>query len=185
MILKILLILVFVVIALAIFVATRPADFRITRSATLAAPSHEVFAQINNFHNWEAWSPWARLDPNAVYVYEGPTEGEGAKLSWSGNSEVGQGSNTLIESIPNKLIRIRLDFLKPFKATHTAEFSLEPEGGETRVTWSMYGRNNFAGKAVSLLMNCDKMVGGQFEQGLANLKEVVEPRSLPVSLPDA
>jgi len=163
-----------IVVLFVIIVAMQPADFRITRSATIAAPPEAVFAQVNDLHNWEAWSPWAKLDPAAKSTYEGPAAGVGAAFAWSGNNKIGEGRMTVIESRPNVLVRFKLDFLKPFKASNTAEFTFKPEGNQTAVTWSMYGKNNFLSKAVGLFMNCDKMVGGQFEQGLAQMNSVTE-----------
>jgi len=131
---------------------------------------------VNSLQKWEAWSPWAKLDPNAKVTFEGPTSGEGAKFSWSGNDKVGVGRQTIMESKPNELIRIKLDFEKPFQATSTAEFTFKPEGDQTLVNWAMYGKNDFMGKAVSLFMDCDKMVGPDFEKGLASMKAVVEAK---------
>src|SRR5713226_6692083 len=173
--LKIILIaLAVIVVVFVAIVAVQPSDFRITRSATIAAPPEAVFAQVNDLHNWEAWSPWAKLDPAAKSTYEGPAAGVGAAFAWSGNNKIGEGRMTVIDSRPNVLVRFKLDFLKPFKASNTAEFTFKPEGNQTAVTWSMYGKNNFLSKAVGLFMNCDKMVGGQFEQGLAQMNSVTE-----------
>jgi hypothetical protein len=166
-----LLILVVVIIAI---VAIQPSEFRISRSATIAASPDTLFAQVNDFRNWNAWSPWAKMDPNAKNTFEGPASGPGAIFRWSGNNQVGEGSMTIVESRPSELIQIQLDFLKPFKATSMGEFTFKPEGNQTVVTWSMAGRNGFMGKACSLVMNCDKMVGGEFEKGLANIKSIVE-----------
>jgi len=170
----ILIALALIVIAFVIVVAMQPSEFRIVRSATMSAPAADVFAQVNDFHNWQAWSPWAKLDPAAKSTYEGPAAGVGAAFAWSGNNKIGEGRMTVIESRPNVLVRFKLDFLKPFKASNTAEFTFKPEGNQTAVTWSMYGKNNFLSKAVGLFMNCDKMVGGQFEQGLAQMNSVTE-----------
>lgn len=112
------------------------------------------------------------MDPAAKNSYAGVPSGEGAMFSWAGNNKVGEGRMTLMESRPNELIRIKLEFLKPFQATNTAEFTFQPAGNGTQVTWSMSGRNNFMAKAFVLIMNCDKMIGGEFEKGLANLKDV-------------
>ena len=164
-----------IVVVFMIAAALQPADFRITRSATIAASPAVVFEQVNDFQKWNAWSPWAKLDPNAKNTFEGPPAGVGAAFAWSGNSEVGAGRMTITESQPNERIVMRLEFTKPFTATNTTEFTFKPEGSETAVTWSMSGHNNFIGKAMGLIMNCDKMVGGQFEQGFANLKAIVAP----------
>jgi hypothetical protein len=164
---------IIVVVFLAI-VAMQPSEFRIVRSGNIAAPAADVFAQVNDFHKWEAWSPWAKLDPKAKNTYAGAPEGKGAVFSWAGDGNVGEGSMTLMESRPNDLISIQLEFRRPFKATNTAEFSFKPDGNQTVVTWSMSGRKNFIVKAFGLFMNMDKMVGGQFEKGLASMKAVVE-----------
>ena len=166
-----------VVIGFVILVLTRPADFRLTRSATIAAPPAVVFAEVNDFHQWEAWSPWAKMDPNATNSYEGPPAGVGAKFSWSGNNKVGEGSMTITESRPSDLVRLQLESLRPFKGTNTTEFTFQPQDGKTLVTWTMTGKNNFIGKAVSLFMDCEKMVGPDFEKGLANLKAVAEAKA--------
>lgn len=167
-------VLAIIVIGFVILVSTRPADFRISRSAKMAAPPAKVFTQVNDFHNWDAWSPWAKLDPNANVTFGGEPSGKGATFAWSGNDKVGAGRQTIVESHPDELIQIKLEFEKPFKATNTAEFTFQPEGDQTLVTWSMFGKNNFMGKAISLIMDCDKMVGPDFEKGLASLKAIVE-----------
>ncbi len=172
--LKLILICLAAVIAIFLVVAAlQPADFRITRSATISAPPSAVFEQINDFQKWNAWSPWAKLDPNAKNTFTGPPAGVGASFTWSGNNEVGEGRMTITESKPGELVRMKLEFTKPFAATNLTEFTLKPEGNQTAVTWSMSGHNNFVSKAMCLIMNCDKMVGGKFEEGFANLKTVV------------
>jgi hypothetical protein len=171
---KILVAVAVIVLVFIVVVALQPAEFRVTRSATIAAPAPAVFAQVNDFHNWQAWSPWAKLDPNMKKTHEGAPAGTGAIYSWSGNDDVGEGRMTLTESRPSDLIRIKLEFMKPFAATNTTEFSFKPEGNQTLVTWSMFGTNNFMAKAFGLFMNMDKMVGGDFEKGLAQIKSVVE-----------
>jgi hypothetical protein len=152
----------------------QPSDFRYTRSITISAPASTVFAQVNDFHNWQAWSPWVKFDPAAKNSFDGSISGTGAIFKWSGNNKIGEGSNTIIESRPGDLIRIKIEFLRPFKATNTAEFIFKTENNQTVVTWSMFGKNNFMSKAMGLIMNCDKMIGSQFEEGLANLKSVAE-----------
>jgi hypothetical protein len=164
-----------ILIALGIIVAMQPADFRITRTATISAPPAVVFAQVNDFSRWQNWSPWAKLDPAAKSTFEGPATGTtGATFRWAGNNQVGEGRMTITESLPSDLVRIELEFLKPFKATNTTEFTFKPEGNQTVVSWSMFGKNNLIGKAMGLFMDCDKMLGGQFEQGLANMKAAAE-----------
>jgi polyketide cyclase/dehydrase/lipid transport protein len=158
----------------AVVVAMRPSDFRVERSAVVSAPAPVVFAQVNDLHNWDAWSPFAKLDPAAKQTFEGPRAGTGAAFAWAGNKQVGEGRMTITESRPNKLVRFRLDFLKPFAVTNTAEFTFTPQGDQTAVTWSMSGRQNFMAKAFCMFMSMDKMVGGEFEKGLAQMKSVAE-----------
>lgn len=166
--------LVLIVVVFSIVVALQPSDYRVQRLTTIAAPASVVFAQVNDFHNWDSWSPWAKLDPNAKNSFEGSASGVGAILRWDGNHEVGKGSMTLIESRPDSLIRIQLDFLEPFEGTSIGEFLFEEHDAQTVVTWSMSGQNNFIGKAIGLFMDCDTMIGRQFEKGLAQLKVVAE-----------
>jgi uncharacterized protein YndB with AHSA1/START domain len=152
-----------------------PADFRIARTTTMAAPAPAVFAHVNDFHNWRTWNPWGKLDPAMKQTYVGAPAGAGAVYTWVGNGKVGQGRMTVTESRPSELIRIKLEFLKPFAATNTAEFTFKPAGGDrTVVTWSMAGCNTFMGKAMSLVMDMDRMIGKNFERGLADMKSVVE-----------
>jgi hypothetical protein len=174
---KILIVVAALVVVFAVVVAMQPAAFRIERKATIAAPDSVVFAQVNDFHRWDAWSPWAKLDPAMKQTYEGSPAGVGAVLSWAGNKDVGEGRMTITESTPNTLIRIKLEFLKPFAATNTTEFTFTPAGDQTSVTWAMTGQNNFIAKAFGLFMNMDKMIGGDFEKGLAQMKTVVEATS--------
>lgn len=163
-----------IVIVLVIFVATRPAEYRITRTVAMAAPAAVVFAQVDDFHKWAAWSPWEKIDPAFKKTFEGAAAGTGAIYSWVGNSKVGAGRMTIMESRPGEFIRIKLEFLKPFKATNNTEYTFKSEGSKTVVTWSMTGHNNFIFKAARLFMNMDKMLGSQFEQGLAQMKSVSE-----------
>ena len=163
-----------IVVGLVIVVAMQPSEFRVARSATMSAPASAVFAQVNDFHKWEAWNPWGKIDPAMKQTYEGAPAGIGAIYTWIGNNKVGQGRMTLTESRPSDLIRIKMEFLKPFAGTNIAEFTFKPAGNQTAVTWSMTGKNNFMAKAIHLFMNMDKMIGGQFETGLAQMKSIVE-----------
>lgn len=171
---KILMGIIVLLAVLAGYVAIQPEDFGVSRTAMIPAPAPAVFEQVNNLRNWHAWSPWARLDPNAKETFEGPEAGTGASMAWAGNSDVGEGKMTITESRLNEYVAFRLDFIKPFEATNTAEFTFEPKGNETMVTWSMQGRKDFMGKAMGLVFNCQKMVGDQFEQGFENLKAVLQ-----------
>ena len=170
----ILLALALVAILLLVVIAGQPDDFKLTRETKIAAPREKIFPHVNDLRAWEAWSPWAKLDPNAKNSFEGPASGVGAAMAWSGNKKVGEGRMTITESQVNELIGFRLDFVRPFKATNTAEFAFRAEGNQTRVTWSMAGQSNFFFKIFGLLMNCEQMAGKDFEKGLASLKAVAE-----------
>jgi uncharacterized protein YndB with AHSA1/START domain len=170
----ILITLVVIVVVFIVVASMQPSEFSVTRTATISAPPPAVFAQVNDLHKWEEWSPWAKRDPAAKKTYEGPSAGTGAIYRWAGNKEVGEGSLTITESRPNDLIRMKLEFLKPFQATNTVEFTFKPQGDQTLVTWTMMGKNNFIAKVLHLFMDMDKMVGGDFEKGLAQMKSVVE-----------
>jgi hypothetical protein len=174
MLIKIVIGLAVVGVGVAAVVATRPSEFRVVRSTTIAAPAPVIFAQVNDFHRWDAWNPWAKVDPAMKQTYEGAPAGVGAVYTWAGNREAGEGRMTIIESRPNDLIRVRLEFLKPFAGTSIATFTFKPEGAGTLVTWSMAGENNFIAKAVHLVMDMDRMIGGNFEKGLAQMKTVAE-----------
>ena len=170
----ILIILAVIVIVFVVVVAMQPSEFRVARSSMMSAPAPAVFAQVNDFHKWEAWNPWGKIDPAMKQTYEGAPAGAGAIYSWVGNNQVGEGRMTMTESRPSDLIRIKMEFYKPFAATSTAEFTFKPAGNQTAVTWSMTGNNNLMAKAIHLFMNMDKMIGGQFEKGLASMKSIVE-----------
>jgi hypothetical protein len=179
-------VIVVVVAVLAIVIAMQPSTFHIERSLTMSAPPDKVFAQVNDFHNWDAWSPWLEEDPNAKGTYEGPSSGEGAKFIWAGNNQVGEGSMTILESQPHEHIRIKLDFLKPMEGTATSDFTFQPAGDETNVTWSMDGTNNFIAKAMCLLLfDMDEMIGRKYEEGLASMKEIVEAATAESATPEA
>ena len=169
LILKILLSLVAVIVVFLIVAATRPASFRVERSATLAASPAALFEQVNDLRKFTVWNPFMKLDPNVKNTFSGPDSGVGAVCSWEGNSDIGAGSCTIIESKPGELVRCRMDWKRPLEGTSTVDFIFKPEGDKTVVTWAMYGKNNFMGKVVSLFMDSEKMCGPQFEQGLVNL----------------
>ena len=144
---KILFGLAVLIVAFVIVVATRPADFRVSRSASIPAAPDVVFPHINDLKKWQEWSPWAKMDPNCKTAFEGPIAGGGAKFSWNGNSDVGVGSMTITESKPPELVRIKLAFLKPMEGVSDVVFTLKPEGGGTLVTWQMDSKNGFMAKA--------------------------------------
>jgi len=172
MIKKILVGLLVVIVIFLIVVALRPADFRVERSLTIAAPAQTLFEQVNDHHKFAVWNPFLKLDPNVKNTFSGPDSGVGAVCAWDGNKDIVSGSSTTTESKPGELVRMRMDWLRPMTGVATVDFTFKPDGDKTVVTWAMYGKNGFMGKAVSLFMDCDKMVGPQFEQGLADLGKV-------------
>ncbi|WP_164018906.1 SRPBCC family protein [Pyxidicoccus trucidator] len=155
-------------------IATRPVEYSVQRSATLPVPVDAAFAVVNDLRRWEEWSPWEKLDPQQKTTYSGAESGTGAVVAWSGNDQVGEGQMTIQESKANELVRIKLDFIKPFSSTSTTTFAFKPAEGGTEVVWTMAGTNDFMGKAFSLFMDMDKMVGGDFERGLASMKTAAE-----------
>jgi uncharacterized protein YndB with AHSA1/START domain len=163
-----------VLAVLAVVIATRPGEFRVERSTTIAAPVDVVFPLINDFHQWAKWSPWEKRDLNMKKTFEGAPSGTGAVYAWTGNDQVGEGRMTLTDSKPNERVLIKLEFIKPFAATNQTEFTLSPAAGTTGVTWAMSGNKNFMSKAFSLVMNMDKMIGGDFDKGLVQLKQQAE-----------
>jgi hypothetical protein len=171
---KVLIALAAIVAIFLIVVALQAADFRVERTAIIAAPQADVFAQVNDFHKWDAWSPWAKLDPDAKVTFEGPQSGQGTVMAWAGNDKVGEGKMTLIESKPNEALKIKVDFVKPFEGTANSSFTFKPDGNQTPVTWSMEGHHNFIEKAFCLVTNGKEMIGDNLEKGLAQLKTVAE-----------
>ena len=161
-----------VIILFLNYAATRPADFRVQRSATLSASPAALFEHVNNHHKFIVWNPFMKLDPNVKVAYDGPQSGVGAVCSWDGNKDVGAGSCTIIESKPGELVRCQMDWKRPMEGTATVDFTFKPEGDKTVVTWAMYGKNNFMGKVTSMFFDCDKMCGPQCEKGLADLGAV-------------
>src|SRR5439155_5457104 len=146
-----------IMVILLIVVAMQAADFRYARSATIAAPPAVIFPHVNDFKKMDVWSPWLKFDPNVKITHEGPPSGNGAIESWEGNKNVGAGRMTVIESRPNELIRLKLEFFRPFAATNTGELPFRPEGSGTTGTWAMTGKRTFMTKAMGLFMNFDKM----------------------------
>lgn len=163
-----------IIAGVLIYAATRPDSFRIERSATIKAPREKIFALVNEFKFWTAWSPWEKIDPALKRSYAGPASGKGASYAWEGNKDVGSGRMEITESATPSKIVIRLDFLKPFEAHNTAEFTFVRQGDATTVTWAMHGPSPYLSKLIGLVFNMDRVVGGMFEQGLANLKKSSE-----------
>lgn len=162
-----------VVPALLALIATRPPSFRIARSTTIAAPAEVVFAQIEDLHGWEQWSPFENSDMTMSKAYAGPRAGVGASFHFVGK-KIGEGRMTITESTPHQRVCVKAEFMRPFAATNQIEFTVTRVPAGVGVTWAMSGSNTFAGKAISLVVNMDRMVGKDFEQGLANLKRLSE-----------
>lgn len=165
-------------ISFLIYASTRPDTFRYARTTTINARPEAIFPLINNYNNWPQWSPYEHRDPNMKRTFEGPIAGVGAIYKWNGNKNVGSGRMETIDTAPNR-ITVKLDFYAPFKANNIAEFTLEPRGAGTEVTWAMRGPVPLIGKVMGLLIDCDKMCGKDFEAGLASMKAVAEGKQLP------
>jgi hypothetical protein len=166
-------ILAVVVAGVLIYAATKPDSFRVERSIAIKAPSERILAQIGDLHGWAAWSPYEKKDPDMKRTFSGAKTGRGAVYEWDGNKNVGQGRMEILESTPSK-VTIKLDFLKPFEAHNTAEFTAVPQGDATSVTWAMYGPSPYFAKVMQTVISMDRMIGTDFEAGLQGLKAVVE-----------
>jgi carbon monoxide dehydrogenase subunit G len=175
--LKIIAIIAIVVVALIAgvlaYAATKPDTLRVQRTASIKATPEKIFALINDFRSWGVWSPYEKKDPAMKRTLSGAASGKGAVYEWDGNGNVGRGRMEILESSPEK-ITIKLDFMKPIEGHNIAEFTLEPDGDATRVTWVMYGPSPYIGKVMSVFLNMDRMIGTDFEAGLANLKTATE-----------
>jgi hypothetical protein len=171
-------ILAIAVAAVLILAATRPDRFRIQRALTINAPAEAVFPLICDFHRWGGWSPWENRDPAMKRSFGGVASGKGAVYGWEGNKNVGTGRMEIIEASAPSRIVIKLDFLKPFEAHNIAEFTMLPKENAkenaTEVTWAMYGPASFLSKLMHVFIDMEKMIGRDFEAGLANLKMLTE-----------
>jgi uncharacterized protein YndB with AHSA1/START domain len=171
---KILLVVVALVAIVLIIAAFKPSNFAVTRTATIQAPPDKVFPLINDFHNWPTWSPWEKLDPNMKRTLSGPPSGAGSVYAWEGNSKAGQGRMEITESVPASRVAIKLDFIKPMESNNRVQFGLQPNGNATTVTWTMDGPMAYPAKVMTVFMSMDKMIGSDFEIGLANMKAAAE-----------
>jgi uncharacterized protein YndB with AHSA1/START domain len=167
-------IIVVAIAAILIFAAMQPNSFRVQRSTTIKAPPEKIFAAINDFHRWEAWSPWEKIDPAVKRSYSGTDNGKGAMYAWEGNKDIGQGRMEIIESTPSSKLLVKIEFIKPFAAINTVEFNLAQNGENTTVTQAMYGPSPFISKLMGLFFSMDKMVGDKYDEGLATLKTIAE-----------
>ena len=177
MVIKILIGLAVVIVLLVIVIATRPSAFRVTRSAVIAAPPERPFELVNDFRAWPKWSPWEKKDPQMKRTLGGPPGGVGAIYAWAGDKNVGEGRMTIDRSERPSLVGINLEFIKPFAGVCPTAFTFDPAPGGTKVTWTMEGKYNFISKAMSLVINMDKMIGNDFEAGLAAMKAEAEAAS--------
>jgi len=157
------------VAVLCVVIALQPSEFEVKRTLSMPAPPAAVFSEVEDFHKWEHWSPWEGLDPTMKKEYSGPAAGVGASYHWVGNDDVGEGQMTIRRADAPREIEVELVFMKPMTATNPTTFTFEPEGTGTRTTWHMKGTNDFVGKAFCLFMEMDRLVGGDFEKGLAAL----------------
>jgi uncharacterized protein YndB with AHSA1/START domain len=173
-IMHILTILLIVVAALLVYAAVRPNSFRVQRAIAIKAPAERIFAQINDFHNWPAWSPYEKLDPAMTRKLSGAEAGQGAVYEWSGNSKAGQGRMEITATTPPSQIDIKLDFTRPFVAHNRVTFAMKAAGDSTATSWIMEGPSPYMAKLMGIFMNMDKLVGRDFERGLANLKAIAE-----------
>ncbi len=171
---KILIVLVLAIVGVLIYAATKPDTFQVQRKATVAAPPDKVFALIDDFHRWGEWSPWEKLDPAMARTFEGPASGPGAVYAWKGNKDVGQGRMEIVESTPPSRITIKLDFIEPMESNNVTEFVLAPKDGGTEVTWTMRGPSPYLTKLMDTIVGMDRMIGKDFEAGLANMKAAAE-----------
>ena len=164
----------FLLAALLVFATTRPDNFRVERSTLIKAPPEKIFALLNDFRRWTAWSPYEKLDPAMKRSYGGPVSGQGSSYAWDGSGKAGAGRMEITQSAPASKISIQLDFSKPFEGHNIAEFTLLPQGQATQVTWAMHGPSPFIAKLMGIFFNMDKMIGKDFETGLDNLKTIAE-----------
>jgi Polyketide cyclase / dehydrase and lipid transport len=167
-------ILAIAIAAVLMLALTKPNTFAVQRAISIKAPAEKIFPLINDFHQWVAWSPYENKDPAMKRTYSGAESGKGAVYAWDGNSNVGSGRMEILDtSVPSKIV-IKLDFFKPFEGHNTAEFTMLPQGDATYLTWLMHGPAPFMSRLMQVFMNIDKMIGKDFEVGLANLKTITE-----------
>ena len=191
---KIVLVLLVATAALLAWVAIQPSSYRVERSVVVAAAPAQVYGHVYDLEKWQAWSPWAKLDPAAKIAFEGPRSGPGAIMRWAGNEKVGRGAMAITEAKPVEALTIQLDFVEPFEGTSTTRFSFVPQGENTRVMWSLEGRQGYLERLAGTVLGIDVegMIGQDYERGLANLKAIAEvaqpnvqtqPQAAPTPLP--
>lgn len=168
------LIVVLLIAALLIFAATRPDTFAVRRGIDIQAPPEKIYPLINDLQRFQSWSPYEKKDPAMKRTLSGPPQGAGAVYEWDGNKDIGAGRLTIREAQPSSRVVMLLDFVRPFEAHNTVEFTLEPQAGGTRVNWHMHGPSPYISKLMGVIFNMDRMVGTDFEVGLADLKALAE-----------
>ena len=173
MLLTVAVIVVVIIAAVLLIATTRPDAFRVERSTAIKAPPATIFALIDDFHCWGTWSPWEKLDPGMKRTFSGAASGVGAVYGWEGK-KAGTGRMEITDVVPASKIMIKLDFTKPMQAHNITEFTVAPQGDTTTLTWSMHGRTPFMGKVMHMVFPMDKIVGKDFESGLAALKAAAE-----------
>jgi uncharacterized protein YndB with AHSA1/START domain len=166
--------LVVLIAAILIYAATKPDTFTVQRQTSIKAPPEKIFALINDLRGWGAWSPYEKKDPAMKRTYGGAASGKGAVYAWEGNKNVGKGRMEITDTSPPSKIVIKLDFISPFEGHNIAEFTMQPRGDATTVTWAMYGPSPYMAKLMGTFMNMDRMIGTDFEVGLANMKAIAE-----------
>lgn len=174
MIKKIAIIVVLLIVGVLAFATTRPDSLNVERTARINAPPEKIFPYINDFHRWTDWSPYEKVDPAMKRTYSGSASGKGAVYEWEGNWKAGKGRMEIVDAPAPRKVGIQLDFLKPMEQRNTAEFNLKPVGGSTEVTWSMRGPTAYPTKVIGMFVSMDRMIGKDFDTGLANLKAVAE-----------
>ena len=168
------LIVIAVIVVALLYAATRPDTFRVERSIRINAAPDKIATLVSDFHQWEKWSPWEKIDPALTRTYSGAASGKGAVYAWAGNKDIGQGRMEVLEAASPTKVLIKLDFITPFEAHNLVEFTLVPEGNTTVVTQAMFGPSPFVSKVMGLVFSMDKMVGGKYEEGLLSLKALAE-----------
>ena len=174
MIKKILAVIAILVALILIYAAFKPGDFHVQRTIGIQAPPEKIFPLINDFHSWPSWSPWEKLDPNMKRTLSGPPNGMGSIYEWDGNNKAGKGRMEITDSVASSKVGIKLDFIKPMEGHDAVEFTVQPNGNATNVTWAMSGPLTYPGKVMTVFVSMDKLIGSDFETGLANLKAVAE-----------
>lgn len=174
---KLVILFILILAILFLYINRQPDEFLVSRSIQIKATPKQVYQRVNDLRKWSEWSPWVKMHPDLKPTFEGPATGVSSKMKWSGDSNVGEGSMTIVRSQPYDVIGIRLEFVKPFESTNHAQFSFTPKEDGTEVTWQMSGKHRMVGKAASLVFDLDQLIGEQFEQGLADLRTVIEKDS--------